>query len=338
MAKILLTGMTSAHVSETSNNKNKTFMGVLADVLKLEGHEVIWQKSSVSETSDFYSQFDSVVVGLSPFGSLAANYAYGALNVIDRLWDSSKLVLLVDAPNASQIEPNLKLIAANPKSFVKPFFSARIGYSELVSSPEDVNRLLGVVDKLLKEGWPKTIFPLLPWKLSTDIKLPPNAKQKLIGVNLDSYLISTETILANDDRADKWAIDTPNSKWGTSIVQMLALPVVSMKVSRSSRDEEIFEQIKRSSGALISPDAREGTWWSYRLVQCLNANIPVVTDWQESHFLGEPWGILAASVESLGPQQRQLLALAQKEIYTANINSRAIAKHILEEILEIGRK
>lgn len=338
MSKILLTGMTSAHVSQSNNDKNKSFMGVIADVLTSVGHEVAWHKASPLETADVYEEYDSVVVGVTPLGSLAANYAYGGLNVIERLWSSSKLTLLIDAPNASQIEPNLKMLQSNSESLVKSFFSARSGYKQLAESPADVERLHSVVRRLFSEEWPPTIFPRLPWRLATDVKLPPNAKSKLYGINLDSHLIGVANAEIPSEKSKKWVIDNSKTKWAKAIVKTLGLPVMDMKPTKSANDSEVYAQIARSTAVLLSPDQREGTWWSYRIVQALTAQTPIATDWQESCALGESWDILASSIESMSAQQRYLLSLAQLDVYTANIDSKTTATQKLETILRIGTK
>lgn len=339
MAKILLTGMTSAHVSESLNTRSKSFMGAIADALSAQGHVIVWQKFGALDPVEAYKDFDAVLVGVSPIGGLSANYAYGALNTIDRLWGSPKLFLVVDAPNASQIEPNLKLIQSNPENFVKPFFSSRFGYRDLIGSTEDVTRLLGAIDKLLNEEWPTTIWPRLPWKLSTDIKLPPNAKANLSGVNLDAFLLEKlETPKADEPRVEKWVADNTKAKWTLAITKTLAQPVFNAKLSKNSTDEEVFQQLKRALGVLIAPDYRDGTWWTYRLVQALKTNTPIVTEWKESGNIGTPWDMLAASVESLNSQQRHLLSLAQLDVYVANIDNKTSALQKLEELLKIGRK
>jgi hypothetical protein len=108
-----------------------------------------------------------------------------------------------------------------------------------------------------------------------------------------------------------------------------------MKVNKGATDRDVFLQILRSVGTLISPDKRQGTWWTYRYAQSLNAGVPVVTEWKESSVLGAPWAVLAATVEEMTPQERLELSGAQKNTYFSAIPSKIEVQKLLNETMNL---
>jgi hypothetical protein len=165
--------------------------------------------------------------------------------------------------------------------------------------------------------------------------MAPNAKKNLIGLNLDSYVICNSS--ESDERAQKWSYDTASTTWHKNIIQLLNLPLSPMKINRGSTDSDVMSQISRSIGVLVSPDKRDGTWWNYCIIQALNSNTPVVTDWKESGVLGDAWSVLAYSIEEMSQSKRDLVAMAQRESYRASIPTQKGALKILEETLGIGK-
>lgn len=329
MSKIFLTGMTAPQASPSANIKALSFAGLLNKVLTSAGHEVTWASPSVYMTESSLDKFDAVLVGVSSIGSVGANRVYGALGVINALKDSNKLTLFVDTPNPSQIEPSLKSAISNPESLVKSFFSYRKEYSNVLADKDLLNSVLSGAKYLYEQEWATTIYPKLPWK--NNIRISNNAKKNLVGVNLDSHIIVEPT---NDfDRRPKWCIDTVSSNWAKSTVSALVLPNLLMKWNKGCTDEQVREQISRSIGAIISPDKKDGTYWSYRYVQAMNSNTPVITDWKESGVLGDAWNILATYIESMSQDKRDLIATAQREIYVSSIPSKQSAVEILQKII-----
>lgn len=329
MSKVFLTGMSAPQASPSANQKSLSFAGVLNQVLTSAGHEVTWASPSVYMTKDSLDKFDSILVGVSPISSVGSNRVYGALSVINTLKDSDKLTLFVDAPNTSQIEPSLKSAISNPESLVKSFFSYRKEYSNVVADKELLNAVMSGANYLYTQDWVTTIYPQLPWKSST--KLPSNAKKNLVGINLDSHLIVGEPIDA--DRRPKWVIDNLSTPWAKNTMATLSLPNSLMKWNKGWTDSQVLEQISRSIGAVISPDKKDGTYWSYRYVQAMNTNTPVVTDWSESGVIGDAWNILATNIDTMSQDKRDLIATAQREIYLANIPSKQKAVETLQQLI-----
>ena len=326
--------MTAPQTSEKVNKNSKTFSSILHEVLTSAGHNVTWSAPSVTTTAEYLDTFDSVLVGLAPVGSLTSHKIYGALNVIDLAKKSNKLTLFVDLPNCSLITSSIKSVVNNPKSFTKPFYSKRKEYDFVVADPDVESRLFEVLKSLNNEEWPTTIYPSLPWSDSSEIKLPSVAKKNLYGVNLDSFYV-TELPNLNQKRIDKWSVDIYN-EWSTKAIKTLSLPTVPMKWGRGTSDNDVLDQISRSIGAIITTDKRNGTWWSYRYAQALNSNTPIATDWTVSQRLGEPWAVLASAIDTMSQEKRDLIALAQKEIYKLAIDDQKVSLNKLESILRIS--
>lgn len=333
MSRIFITGMSAQHASSSSNSKNLNFAGVLESVLKTSNHDITWASPSIYMTKESLDKYDLVLVGVSPITSVGANRLYGSLSIIEQLWGDPRLKFFIDGPSQSQIEISLRSTLNNPDSLIKPFFSYRKEYSNVVSESDTQARLLEAIRLLLEEDWGTTIAPSLPWQHFENIKLSKNAKTNLELVNLDSHLIFDEPI--EQEKTDKWSVDSYSTNWAKSVVATIGLPHSPMKWSKSWDDGQIFLQIARSIGAIISPDKKDGTWWSYKYIQAMNSGTPVVTDWKESRALGFEWSMLAPSIESMPEPSRRLLALAQKEIYLSAIDGKQKAKNKLESILGV---
>jgi hypothetical protein len=336
MSKILLTGMTAPQSSVKANLRNVSFSSAINLALTEAGHEVVWEDPNIKATKEELDKYDSVIVGIAPITSLSANKMYGALNIIKLMWGSNKLTLLADAPNISQIFTTLRSIETNPNNLTKNFFSTKKNYSTVVTNEEIKSNILQAISYLLEKNWPTTLVPVLPWKLEysdKELNLSLEAKKSIVYLNLDSYLISDS--VKNEEKSPKWSADQPNSPWTKKICNTINLPVSPVKINKGSTDSEIADQISRSIGLLISPYKNEGTWWSYRYVQAINSLTPVATLWEESGALGHEWNLLAATIESMSEEKRDLVAIAQRESYIAKIPTKNQCKTVLEKVLNL---
>lgn len=333
MSKILITGMSAPHASVDANRRSLSFAGVLLHVLEQQGHDVLQMDPEVSWNTKDFEEYDVVLVGISPLTSLSANRVYGALSVIDVLLESPKLRLFIDAPEPTRITASLRAMMKTPDNMTKPFYSYRKGFAH-ASQPSVLENLLDVVEFLLSEKWPITLYPSLPWqdKISVTSQLPDGAQDSLVGINLDSYLLSNQDTL-DVERRDKWVVDSFSTSWVKSTVATLDNPTVPMKWNKGWTDDQVFDQITRGIGALVTPHVVGGTWWSYRMIQCMNACTPIATEWKESGSLGDEWMYLASRIESLSLEERTAFAIKQRELYANAVPSRRdAAVHLVDAL------
>lgn len=321
MANVLITGMTAAQTSEETNERALAFPGVLARVLKLHGHEVTLSAPDMDWTLEDLERYDTVVAGISPVTSITASNAYGGLHVIDALWDTGKLVLMADSPRPAQIAVSLRSIVSYPDNLTKPFYAKRRGFVA-ASNPETRSRLVGVIERLLIEDWPTTIYPSLPWQDSSTIvsQFPANAAGSLVGLNLDAFLVS-ETPPRITERQQRWLVDNDKSSWIEKLLPTISSPVEPMKHRWRDSDQDVALKISESTGTLISSH-RESTWWTYRIIQSLNCGTPVATEWRESMMIGESWNVIPSTVESLQQDDLSSLAWNQLDEYINSIPTR----------------
>jgi hypothetical protein len=338
MNKILITGMSASQASLKANRRTLSFAGVMHDVLVESGHDVDMKDPGTDWSIDDLEKYDAVIVGVSPITSLSANKAYGALNVIDILWEDPRLRLLIDAPHPAQISASLRSVTSNPSNLIKPFYSYRQGY-QLAATKSVSRRLLGVTERLLNEAWPETLYPSLPWRKHNLVadELPQKVEGSLTGLNLDSFLVSETAPKEPEERVNKWAADSPTSSWTRKVQKTLAFPVSGMRHTKGNDDGYAADQISRSVGSLISPH-RDGTWWTYRYIQSLSLGVPVATDWKESQVIGESWSVLAAAVEHMSAGQRRDLAWDQLRDYMSVIPRRENARKYVEDLLGLHAK
>lgn len=337
MSKVLLTGMSAPQASRKSNNRTLSFAGAIEKSLRAVGHDVVWETPSMEWTKDYLDQFDSVVVGVSPLTSLSANYCYGGLHVIGELLGDKKLTLLVDSPQPGQLEASLKTIFGSPEALTKDFYVNRRGFQQ-ANDAVTRTRLLGTVEYLLNSTWPTTIYPSLPWHELDVIKakFSDNASRSIVGVNVDAELISD--VATSRERRLKWSADTLDSPWAKKVISTLIYPVSPMKWHKGWEDKLVEDQIGRSTGVLISPHKKDGTWWTYRYIQALNTATPVATLWTEAVSLDESWGNLAANIETLSQAERDTIANRQRESYVAGILPLSEARVKLQKTLGITKR
>jgi hypothetical protein len=335
MSQILITGMSAPQYSEGVNAKSLSFSGVMSKVLTDSGHTVTQKAPDVLWTARDFSRYDVVLVGLSPLTSISSNYIYGALMAIHTLKDTGKLRLFVDAPEPSRIFGSLRAVSKNPSNLTKPFFSYRKGYD--VASQSNVSHvLIEVVNQLLENEWPVTLYPSVPWDGYQSLvhdQFPEQTRKSLRAVSLDSYLLADESFKAPLVTLG-WTCDDMSTKWSKQAAASVSTYVLPMRWHKNVDDDAVFLNIASSIGALISP-AYSGTWWSYRLIQSLNAGVPVATDWIESVFLGYEWSYLPAAIEDMSESERRTLAARQVKSYAARVPSKNEAIKMLEQVLGI---
>lgn len=337
MTKVLITGMSAPQASTATNARTRGFAGVLNTTMtNLLSYEVDWMFPDIAWTLEDLDSYDHILVGISPVTSVSANYAYGALSIIEILYDSPKLTLFIDAPEPHKITGSLRSVQRTPESLIKEFYKGRKYFTE-ASEPETHARLLGCIDRLLTEAWPTTIYPGLPWKGPEFLKhMPLGLKDNLHAINLDMFEISTkETPVPH--RQTNWAIDSFKPAWSIQTVLSLSNPVSPMTWAHVWPDRKVEAQLSESIGALVSSSRLYGTWWSYRYVQALSAGVPVATEWRESGIIDPSWAVLPALIETMEPRDRHMLARSQRTAYLKALPSPQTALRDLKNVLQMER-
>jgi hypothetical protein len=332
--KILMTGMSSSHTSPKVHATSFGFFGALHSALTtVGGHEVTWGPADIGLTEQDLDKFDFVFVGIAAPTSVSSNNVYGALNLINILHGSPKLKFVVDSPQSWQIEQSLSSVLKQPESLIKDFYSKRPGFQAAKSK---LSSLIQACSTLATAEWPTTIFPSLPWGVAESLEnnLPAGARGKVVPLNLDFLLISSDSSYSIN-RVDTWLIDRIDTEWSKKIANLVSNEVQLVKMSKKETDSDIEVKLKSSLGLFISPQKRKGgTWWSYRYIQALNSGTPVATEWRDSSRLGSAWGVLPSKLEDMSTIERTYLATKQKESYVSNIPNKQDIINSLNEILK----
>lgn len=328
--KILFTGMASHH---TKPSANVTFFKTLSERVSTFS-TVEWAVPSVTWTKQDLDQYDYVVVGLTPPTSPSANKVYGAMHLINIMYESPKLVLVLDHPQLWQYKHSFNSIDSNPLSIFSSFYSKRREFS--IAKESYVESIAEANNKLLTKKWPKTLYPSLPWPSSRNIDklLGLSAEQSLIPVNLDSFLLSN-TDSMDAEVGNHWVSEQPKSEWISSISKLLGLPVEPVSGSRKLSDSDALESIEKSFAFLVAPQGRGvGVWWSYRIIQALNSGTPVLSDWKETHLLGPEWSLLGYELENQTKTDILNIAKLQKKSYIKNILTKESSDALLGSIFK----
>jgi hypothetical protein len=327
--KILFTGMASHHTKPSSN---VTFFRTLSERVETFA-TVEWAVPSITWDENYFAEYDYVVVGILPPTSPSANKMYGAMNVINILYDSPKLVMVVDHPQLWQYKHSFNSIDSNPLSVFGGFYSKRREYS-LAKSKIDI--IVEANKKLLTQKWPVTLYPALPWASSRNIDklLGLSAKESLVPVNLDAFLLTSKESV--DVKVGfHWVSDQLKSAWLQSLSKLLTRPVRPMSEARKLSDSVALDSINESFALLLPPQDRSvGVWWSYRIIQALNAGTPVLSDWKETQGLGPEWCLLGYDLENQTKDDIVNIAKLQKQSYISNIPTKQESDSLLNSIFK----
>ena len=319
--KILITGMSANQTNPLSRERTLNFAGMMYEHLTNAGISVAWQDPDLDLD---VSGYDRILIGLVSPLALGASKSYGALALLDKLWDDPRLVLYLDAPDPNNITRGLQTISRSPQTLVKDFFSTRANYAEVTSNISARVQVYSAADKLLNQPWPKTLVPVLPWTTTEDIarELPTSASNRdtsyknIQPVNLDRVVFEKQTLLssASDIRWQKWYYEKGGNKsWLRK--NKGKYPIYSLKNNYREDLREYFPQsLSMSTGLLHAPCRRDLVWWSPQVSIALSQNTPVVTG-NASKKLGEQWALNTNTVEMVSPRTRFQLAEQQKVLY-----------------------
>lgn len=334
--KVLFTGMASSHCTRPSN---VTFFRTLSDVIS-EFAEVTWAAPKLSWTKEDVDAFDVIIFGLTPPTALGANKIYGAMHLLGMMYHSHKLRLVVDSPQMWQYKNSLEAIKRDVSYLFSPFYSKRVGYSQLKRG--EGKKYIELAASYIASGeWPETYYPSLPWNTDQKVAeslgfLPSN---RLTGLNLDSFLILPEPLSASS-RSNLWSVEDAKRTWFSTAKKALRHPEIDVKSSKLIDDMTASNLIRQSVGLIVPPqDRKTGTWWSYRAIQALNSGTPVVTQWQESQHLDLSWAQLAYQVEDMGEAERRSLSRDQLESYLGSIKAKTvIIEELRQEMIESSKE
>jgi hypothetical protein len=270
-------------------------------------------------TKKFLSEFDSVIVGLSPPTSTAAHRIYGSLSVLYHSWNIGNLTLLVDAPEPKRIWAGLTAIRNNPDDLTKDFYSKRKEFAKL-KDDDVLKRVLGSIELLCTKPWPTTIYPELPWMSSESLVpyIPRLKEARAIGMCFDRMLVENSW-KSTCEVPEFWVSDHPNSLWSIGQEAVSALPVIGLKQSRWERDVMAKDRLGQSIGCLVSTHANNEPWWSAAIPMALSSGAPVVSDWLLTSMLGESWRVLSSNVEGLSHDERSELLREQITTYASSL-------------------
>lgn len=313
--KILFTGMTSSHCKD---GQNISFFRALARAYSNLA-EIVWSTPKLSWSRADLEKFDLVVLGMAPPTSLASNYIYGSLHVLNLLYESPKLRLVVDSPQMWQYKNSFRAFKRDPEQIFGSFYKNRINYEE-AKSGKSRSSVESVAEKLQSVQWPTTLVPVTPWLSEKDIanKISFISEDSIVPINLDSFLL--EETSPQIGRNQKWAVENTSSVWWKSLEKTLTHPGESIRYSKKPKDSEIFQRIKTSFGLIVPPQDRKiGSWWSYRYVQAMNSATPVITYWNDIGEFDSSWKYLGYQLEDMEPYDRQHVAYQQRKSYMSEI-------------------
>ena len=314
--KVLFTGMASSHCKKPDN---VTFFSALSDVVS-EFAEVIWDSPKLSWTEEDLNKFDLIVFGLTPPTALSANKIYGAMHVLGLMFHSPKLRLVVDSSQVWQYKNSIESVKRDVSTLFSKFYSKRYDYRRAQS--EESRKYIDLAASYMgSEAWPKIYYPELPWSTKHKVQksLGFGSLKNMIGINLDSFLLLPEPRGAAE-RPSLWSVTTTKGSWYRTVEQSLRATPLDLSKNSSKDDGTTLSAIRSSLGLIVPPQERTtGTWWSYRYIQGMNSNTPIVTLWQDSQKLGKDWAYLAYQIEDMSINKRVAIAQNQLELYRTAI-------------------
>lgn len=321
--KVLITGCSAQQASNKHAQRTPTFASLLVKAFTDAGVSADHAEPSISYTEEQLSEYDLVVVGITPPTSITANKIYPAFSMAAKAQKIGNLALMIDAPDSMKIQPSLKSCYTDPNNFYKDFYNRRKNYFEVI---EDLNlrqEIQGFVKFLIEEKWPTTFYPSYPWSTTKFVDYLPNLDvEKVVPVSVDSYLILQAPTAQNYYETRKyWTCDALQTPFGDSLSKMLRHPVEPVRANRWEPQVDTLARIRSSIGTLVSTYRNDESWWSPALAQSLSQNVPVVHDWKLTHHLGPEWSHLATSIEDMDSAGRLDVAFHQKQSYLKHLPS-----------------
>jgi hypothetical protein len=332
MEKILVTGCTSSQMSVDANKRSTRFSGLVNTSLCYSGKDSVMMPVPMSFTEKDMSNFDSLIVGLSPFSSMSAHKSYNALHAISLAKKCGiDFHVIIDTPEPHLIFKSYDSIVKNPSLFTKNLYSNRDGFSAIESDDKLKNNLLDMVS-LVSDADFKIIYPSVPYFEHTreSLGIPTNKNSSLFGFNFDK-LFADNIYKPSTKSTRYWSVEDEKPKWSRNIVKLLDKPVIKLKRSQYDLEVDYIDRLQESYGYLVPVYKDEQPWWSRNIMLSLVSGVPVFSDWKHTQKLGEHWNVLPSHVENWSPEQRYELSVYQKISYANSLISWEESSKILTE-------
>lgn len=347
--KILITGCSLSQLPKYAE-RNLWFSSLLTGGLAAD-NEITWQQPTVDMSDEWLSQFDRVLVGVTPPLAQTSRFLYGTLSVIERLWGDPRLRFMVDARQPELITRGFNSLLRNKDSITKPFFSDFPDYGRVVDDARLRARLLMTVIRLTSSPWPPTISPRLPW-MSADadelkVKLPAKAVTdgNIQAIIPDSGVFSR--IAAAYEQPEtlpyvaathpwSWSYETATDYSWVEGRNVLGAKTAITSDYRVAGFDRTLSELSHSRAFLTGPArARKKTpgplYWTPTVALALGhrlasdpataAPLPVFTDWQISGQFHSSFSALASTFSGYESSMRSL-GLEQATAYRRGIPGR----------------
>lgn len=333
--RVLITGMSSHQYSQRTAERTESFSYLLSKCLSDGGCDVDMCAPLVSWDTKFFSNYDAVMVGVSPPMSVASNGAYGALAAVSKLNESHRVTLFSDLPEMWKIFSNIRSLEKSPSQMFKEFYKKRIGYSDALSSKDTSSHVENGLSVLAGTQGQKIVVPMLPWNSTEDVTgIPDTTKSSLVSLNLDYQVFKSLLSPSHHKRNLTWIVDG-KSKWVRNSAQSLTYQTIDMRDVRPRTSKNTVETIRASYALLIGPHDDGLTWWSPRYAQSLAVGTAVATDWKNSASLGRSWSRLPCDIENLSDREYADLLNEQRSSYIDSIPTEQQSTKQLLQTLEI---
>ena len=308
--KILITGMTSSQVNESSPRNGLTLAGALALSLRKSGHEVDVRPYTIAESLDRHGdlEYDHVIVGLGPLRGLGTSYVYGALQCIFDYGVTNsaaqKLTLFIDDIGTRKIGREHHSILRKPADLTKEFFKYKREHDR-AQHPDTFAQLMTVVEHLTgTTDWnhPAVLMPAwsqdLGFKACLDISRI--CADKMVPFDPTAYF-------GHDVRRIKSVHEKPywSTNWPVDSTAINKMGTESWDVLHNSRAS--WNVLGGAHGVLIPSAA-----WAPELGIAAAIGIPTAGDWRTlGPALGAAFEELPMNIEIMSDTERTELAEAQ---------------------------
>lgn len=322
MKKVLITGATSSQHSIDAHKRNSRFSGLLTAGLNFSGVFGEMKSLPIDFDRKILDEYDTVLIGLSPFSSLSAHKSYAVLNTLSKVLDSGKpFKIILDAPDPHLIYTSYSSVLKNPSIFTKSLYSSREGYDKVVSDEVYKNELFDAI-KFVLSGSYDTISPKLPYYNFSreEYGIPKNINKEDYSLSFDSIFKDTFHVKLGE-KSKFWCTDSNNTVWAKKMSATLAKPVLNLKRTQYDTELDLISRFQQAYGYLLPTYKNNLPWWSPNIMLSLSCGIPVFSDWRHTGAISSYWSVLPQSAEDMTNEQRYELSVMQKETYLSKTMS-----------------